>query len=113
MNPGIPLIEDCALNMKNERLRISRDIHDNVGARLTEMLLLSDLARKNKAEATEVEAHVNRISKIAREVIRDLDAIIWAVNPNNDSVDNLTTYLSQYVERFLGITPIRFRLDLT
>jgi signal transduction histidine kinase len=102
--------QQCLLN--DERLRISRDIHDNLGARLTEMILLSDLAQKNKTKADEVDAHVGNISKIAREVIRDLDAIVWAVNPKNDFVDNFATYIFQYVERFLGITSIRFRLDL-
>ena len=98
--------------LDRERLRISRDIHDNLGARLTEMILLSDLARRNKSKAEEVEAHMSKMSRIAREVVRDLDAIVWAVNPRNDFLDNLTTYISQYVERFLGITDIRYRLDL-
>lgn len=109
MNRRITSREQCALN--DERLRISRDIHDNLGARLTEMILLSDLARRNTCKADEVETHVGKISKIAREIARDLDAIIWAVSPRNDFVDNLATYIFQYAEKFLGMTPIRCRLD--
>ena len=59
--------------LNDERLRISRDIHDNLGSRLTEMILLSDLARRNTDKAQELEMHVGRLSNIAREVVRDLD----------------------------------------
>src|SRR5262245_47248940 len=103
-------LQQRALN--NERLRISRDIHDNLGSRLTEMILLSDLARRNTAKAQELEMHVGRLSNIAREVVRDLDAIVWAVNPKNDFLDNLAAYIFRYVEKFLGMTSIRFRVDV-
>ena len=98
--------------LNDERLRISRDIHDNLGSRLTEMILLSDLARRNTDKAQELEMHVGRLSNIAREVVRDLDAIVWAVNPKNDFLDNLATYIFRYVEKFLGMTSIRFRVDV-
>jgi signal transduction histidine kinase len=103
-------LQQRALN--TERLRISRDIHDNVGSRLTEIILLSELARRNQTKASELEMHVGRLSNVAREVVRDLDEIVWAVNPKNDFLDNLADYIFEYVENFLGMTSIRFRVDL-
>ena len=98
--------------LDTERLRISRDIHDNVGSRLTEIILLSELARRHQASASELEMHVGRLSNVAREVVRDLDEIVWAVNPKNDYLDNLADYIFEYVENFLGMTSIRFRVDV-
>ena len=83
-------LQQRALN--TERLRISRDIHDNLGSRLTEIILLSELACRNKSKTQELERHVGRLSSVAREVVRDLDAIVWAVNPKNDFLDNLAAY---------------------
>jgi|ERR1044071_4785084 signal transduction histidine kinase len=98
--------------LDTERLRISRDIHDNVGSRLTEIILLSELARRDQTNASELEMHVGRLSNVAREVVRDLDEIVWAVNPKNDFLDNLADYIFEYVENFLGMTSIRFRMDI-
>lgn len=103
-------LQQRAIN--TERLRISRDIHDNVGSRLTEIILLSELAQRNQTKAGELEMHVGRLSKVAREVVRDLDEIVWAVNPNNDFLDNVADYICGYVEDFLGMTSIRFRVDV-
>jgi signal transduction histidine kinase len=98
--------------LDTERLRISRDIHDNVGSRLTEIILLSELARRDQTNASELEMHVGRLSNVAREVVRDLDEIVWAVNPKNDYLDNLADYIFEYVENFLGLTSIRFRMAI-
>src|SRR6267154_3922568 len=103
-------LQQRALN--TERLSISRDIHDNVGSRLTEIILLSELARRNQTKPNELEMHVGRLSNVAREVVRDLDEIVWAVNPKNDFLDNLADYIFEYVENFLGMTSIRFRVDV-
>jgi signal transduction histidine kinase len=103
-------LQQRALN--TERLRISRDIHDNIGSRLTEIILLSELARRNQTKASELEVHVGRLSKVAREVVRDLDEIVWAVNPKNDFLDNFSDYIFEYVDKFLGMTSIRFRVDV-
>src|ERR1044071_1203409 len=94
--------------LDTERLRISRDIHDNVGSRLTEIIRLSELARRDQTKARELEMQVGRLSNVAREVGRDLDEIVWAVNPKNDFLDNLADYVREYVENFLGMTSIRF-----
>jgi len=98
--------------VESERIRISRDIHDNFGARLTEVMLLSDLARRKPGMSDEIASEIGRISLIAREMIRDLDRIIWAINPKNDFMDCLASYIARFSERFLGLASIRCRLEL-
>jgi signal transduction histidine kinase len=98
--------------LETERLRISRDIHDDLGARLTEILLLSDLTRRKQSDPGEMERHADKLSSAARDLVRNLDTIVWAVNPKNDSLDKLATYIYQYVEKYLEMTSIRCRFNV-
>lgn len=93
-----------------ERTRIARDLHDDLGSSLTQITLLSD--RSAKEPVPELQANIRKISATAREMAQSLDAIVWAVNPKHDTLDGLVEYLSQYADDFLEDTPIRCRLKL-
>lgn len=97
--------------IERERTRIAQDMHDDLGARLTEVLLLSDLAKRNKEEGRDPVVEIDKVSHAVRDISRNLNALVWAVNPKNDRIDELVTYISKYAERFLSTTTIRFRLD--
>jgi len=99
--------------LEQERTRIARDIHDEMGALLTEISLLSDHGQKNGQRPDVVAADLRRISNTAREAVRTADGIVWAVNPSNDFLDHLGNYLMHYVEDFFRLTSIRCRLDLS
>jgi ligand-binding sensor domain-containing protein/signal transduction histidine kinase len=98
--------------VEQERMRIARDIHDELGANLTRIALLSEVGQKHCERPAEVAADLTRISATAREAVRAMDAIVWAVNPRNDSLDHFANYVSQYAEEFLRLTSIRCRLDI-
>ncbi len=98
--------------VEKERSRIARDVHDDLGAQLTEVLLLNDLARKSKHSPEELEKHLIKQGSAAREMGSRLDEIIWAVNPRNDSLDGLANYLYERVEMFFSATSIRLRLEV-
>jgi signal transduction histidine kinase len=93
-----------------ERTRIARDLHDDLGSSLTQITLLSD--RSENEPLPELQANVRKISVTAREMAQSLDAIVWAVNPKHDTLDGLVEYLSQYADDFLEDTPIHCRLKL-
>ncbi len=93
--------------IEKERTRIAQDMHDDLGARLSEILLLSKLTQEPDAKPTEVKSRLNRISGAASDLVDNLDAIVWAVNPKNDSFDRFVFYLSEYVPRYLEPTSIR------
>lgn len=76
-----------------ERSRIARDMHDEIGARLTQISLLSALADGSAGDATEVRTQTQKISGLARGVTRSLDEIVWAVRPQNDNLESLVDYL--------------------
>ena len=98
--------------LEKERARIAQDIHDQLGASLTQVALLGELVEGDKENPREVEAHAQQISLTARETTRILDEIVWAVNPSNDTLDGLMTYLCKYAQDYLAIAGLRYRLDI-
>jgi ligand-binding sensor domain-containing protein/signal transduction histidine kinase len=98
--------------LEKERTRIARDIHDELGAMLTEISLLSAIGQKHGGEPEAMEANLNRISESAREAVQTVDGIVWAVNPRNDSLDHFANYLVHFAEDLFRLTPTRCRLDV-
>ncbi len=98
--------------LHKERARIAKDIHDDLGANLTQITLLSELARQDMSTPEKAGAHVEKISATARQVMKSLDEIVWAVNPRNDTLPHLVDYLGQFTIDFLRAPGIRCRLDL-
>lgn len=98
--------------VERERARIARDMHDDLGVRLTELLLIGDRARKADAGLEETKSLVGKMSRSIREVVDNLDAIVWAVNPQNDSLNRFVPYICEYIQAFLEPTTIRFELDI-
>ncbi len=98
--------------IEKERARIARDIHDDLGASLTQISLLTELARKRTEAEGDLADHLRQIADASREMVQAMDAIVWAVNPRNDSLDHLADYISQFAVSFFRLTPIRCRLDV-
>jgi len=98
--------------LSNERRRIARDMHDELGASLTRIDLMGDQALQDPRLDSHAILQVGRITQAVREVVQTLDQIVWTVNPGNDRLDRVINYLSRYVEEFLAPTKIHFRLEL-
>jgi len=97
--------------LEKERARIARDIHDQVGASLTQVSLLGELVETDKDHPDEVAAHALQISQTARETTRALDEIVWTVNPSNDTLEGLVNYICKHAQEFLAVAGLRYRLD--
>ncbi len=97
--------------LERERARIARDIHDDLGASLTRITLLSQSARGELQDLDPAAADVDNIYGTARELTRALDEIVWAVNPRHDTLDSLVAYLGRFAQNFLSTAGIRCRLD--
>ncbi len=98
--------------LESERARIARDLHDQLGANLTQVALLGELAQSDKDSPADVEDHARQISQTARETSGALDEIVWAVNPLNDTLEGLVNYACKYAQEFLALADIRYRLEL-
>ncbi len=95
-----------------ERLRISRDMHDEVGASLTEIAILSELARRNALQSPDANEHMKKIAEKSRAVIDSIGEIIWAINPRNDPLENLVSYLHRYAVEYFKSSSITCRFDM-
>jgi signal transduction histidine kinase len=100
------------LALEKERARIARDLHDQLGANLTQVALLGEMAEADKGSPEEIQAHAQQISQTARETTRSLDEIVWAVNPSNDTLDGLVTYICKYAQEYLALAGLRYRADM-
>jgi signal transduction histidine kinase len=98
--------------MDRERTRIAQDIHDELGASLTRIGLLADMGGRHKLDPPALDRDLKQISQTARESVAAMDAIVWALNPRNDSLDHFANYLAQYTREFFRPTQLRTRLDL-
>ncbi len=97
----------------NERARIARDLHDDVGASLTQVALLSQLARSSLAKRPDrAGKHVQEIFDTAKEVTRSLDEIVWAVNPANDTFESFALFLGAFVQNYSHTAGLRSRFDV-
>jgi signal transduction histidine kinase len=97
--------------IERERLRISQDMHDEVGANLTKIAIISELAMKNARESDGMTTQLRNISQTAREVVDSIGAIVWAINPKNDRLDNLAGYIREYASDYFEMTSINCRFD--
>lgn len=98
--------------LEQERARIARDIHDGVGASLVRISLLGDLALRQFTARKHAEDPVRKMTTTARKVLRDMDEIVWAVDPKNDTLENFATYLCHFTNEHFQDTQIACRLDI-
>jgi signal transduction histidine kinase len=103
------------LKMRNarevERARIARDLHDDLGASLTEIALLADLGAE-QAAGSAFEKHLDELSAKARALGLTLDEIVWAVNPREDTLASLLDYLASFATEFLDRAGINLRMNI-
>ena len=99
---------DRQLMLERERARISQDMHDDVGASLTRISILSELAKNN----SENKQWLGQISDTSREVMEEMSQIIWALNPKNDTLEGLIAYIRRFAFEYLEPTSVQCLFDL-
>ncbi len=100
-----------AVAKERERKRIAADMHDDLGAALSGLKLMSELsARKNTLE--ELKNDTRNISKSAEELTFKMKEIVWTLDNESDNLENLLLYIQKYGTRFFTGTPIRFEMPL-
>lgn len=97
--------------LETERARIARDIHDDLGATLTHISMLSQPVTPDTTTFDELSENLDRINRAAREMTQAMDEIVWAVNPQNDRLDHLVSFFDSYAQEFLSSAGIDFRCD--
>jgi len=97
---------------KRERTRIAQDLHDIMGAKLCRISYLSEHARRSEVIPVELQDEIRSISDESREVLQSLDEMVWAVNPQKDTLDHLVAYIGQYAQEYFRRTGVECELEI-
>lgn len=96
------------ISLEKLKTKLAADLHDNVGAGLTEISILSELASNDlKIKSAAVSEKIQSISSAARNLIDTMSDIVWVVNPERDSLHDLLVRLRNSYSEILnemGIT---------
>jgi signal transduction histidine kinase len=97
---------------EQERARVAQDLHDDLGASLTEVNMLTSLVKSPATTAEEKFRYVDELNEKALCMVTSLDEIVWAMNPRNDTVASLASYFGSYAQRFLELASVAYGLDV-
>jgi signal transduction histidine kinase/ligand-binding sensor domain-containing protein len=96
--------------LDKERQRISREMHDDIGAGLTQITLMSESA-KNKLGATG-NKELDDIGDTSRKLVNNMSEIIWSLNPENKTLDQLCSYLREQLNKQLEYSGMEYSIQL-
>ena len=100
--------ERIAMALADERRRIARDMHDEIGTGLCEIALLGTRLEKSAPQ----HAEAKRVACRSLELARSIDETVRMLNPRNDTLENLATYLTNAVTKWTRDSPLRPRFDI-
>jgi ligand-binding sensor domain-containing protein len=84
------------IDIERIRVRIASDLHDDVGASLTEVALQSDFLQASKLDP-EFKQSLEHIGKQCRRIVTSLDDIVWSIDARNDTLGDLTDRMQDYI----------------
>lgn len=94
-----------------ERLRISTDMHDEIGSGITRIALMSELIQMKQKDKNGLTNEIKTISTSAHRLVQTMSEIIWALNPQNDTLENLLAYIREQSQQYLEPFDIQFDIN--
>jgi signal transduction histidine kinase len=104
--------EERLAELERVRARIATDLHDDIGASLTQIAILSEVARQqNKSGNVTVAEPLIMISNVSNELVGTMSDIVWAINPHRDHLRDLTQRMLRFASDDLSAKGISFEFD--
>jgi signal transduction histidine kinase len=101
------------LEIERVRTRIATDLHDDIGANLTRIAILSEVARTQApAGDGHADAPLSSIASIARESATSMSDIVWAISPERDTLQDVVRKMRDYAEEIFEARDVALALDL-
>lgn len=97
--------------MEQERARIAHDLHDELGADITEIGMLATRVQGDGTGDGENRRCLEQMADKSRLMVAKLEEIVWAMDPQHDSLRALVSYFSFFADRFLGLANIKLIID--
>lgn len=98
--------------LAQERARIARDLHDDLGSSLTEISMLATASPGLKLPAEEATERMETIAGKSRTLVHALDEIVWAIDPERDTLASVARYLASYAEEYLAGVGVACRVQI-
>ena len=95
-------------SVENERTRIAADMHDELGSGLTKITYLSQLAMSNKDNKDDL----TKIKQTSADLVENMSEIIWAMKEENNTLEDLVTYIKSYASEYLDINKIKLTISI-
>jgi len=89
------------LELERIRTRIATDLHDDIGATLSQISILSEVARRGSAPEI-----LGEIADISRVAVQDMSDIVWSVSPRHDGMESLVHRMRRFAADTLGAADI-------
>ncbi|MBC7884216.1 MAG: hypothetical protein H7X99_01995 [Saprospiraceae bacterium] len=95
------------------RNRISKDLHDDLGSTLSSISMNSTLAQRIAPPSENgLNPVLQDIGESARSAMDNMSDIVWAINPANETVDNMIERLEKFAQKLLAAQNIKLTLDM-
>lgn len=103
-----------ALNIQeDERKRIAAEMHDEIGAGLSKISILGQVIKKSNQNSSIVACNIEKILQASKEIQKNINEIVWAMDPKYDTLENLLAYINDYASEFLEASVIGFHIQLS
>jgi signal transduction histidine kinase/ligand-binding sensor domain-containing protein len=98
--------------INHERARIAKDLHDELGANLTQISLLSELVQREITLSGKTSTPLKKVAEAAKTGVTNLSEIVWSLNPKNDSLENVVAYIQEYADGYFNGSSIRVLFEI-
>jgi len=112
------LMTQLAVQRKSQRLlqlersRLARDLHDDLGAKITQLVLFGEVTQRELPDGTATRAKLDQLCNRMRDLAGSVNEVVWVVNSQRDTLRDFANYICKYAESFLKPTVVRCRFDL-
>jgi signal transduction histidine kinase len=95
-----------------ERRRIARDMHDEVGARLSQILMLQNTFAHEHTLPEPAREEMRQLTQNTEQAITSLDEVVWTVNPQSDTLASMAEFLAHYASGYLHPAQLACRIHI-
>ncbi len=103
--------EERIAELESVRSRIATDLHDDIGASLTQIAVLSEVAQTQSRKGTSAEQPLAKISDVSNELVGTMSDIVWSINPTKDHLSDLSQRMRRFAADILAARSIKFHFE--